>query len=139
MPTGTLTQKNVGENAERLRCQDGTPHALDDAGRDQLGRTLRQAAGDRRQREDGEADEEESLGAKHVAQPAGGDQQHCVREDVGVEDPEDLVEPRVQAVDDARDRDVHDREIEQDHEEAKAEHEQDDPGAPLRLDGGLHR
>ena len=132
-------RKDVGQNAERLGREDGATHALDHAGRDQLGRTLRQATGDRRQREDGEADEEEPFGAEHVAEPAGGDQQHRVGEDVGVEHPEDLVESRVQAVDDARNRDVHDREIEQDHEEAKAEHEQDDPWVPFRLNRRLHR
>jgi hypothetical protein len=44
----------------------------------------------------------------------------------------------VQTVDDARDGDVDDRQVEQDHEEAEAEDEQDDPGTPSGLYGRVH-
>jgi hypothetical protein len=44
----------------------------------------------------------------------------------------------VETVDDARDGDVHDGEIEQDHEEAKAEDKQNDPGTAPGLNRRLH-
>src|SRR5205814_2222831 len=130
--------KDVGQDAERLRSENGAADALDDAGENQLTRTLREAATNRGKGKDGQPNQVESLGAIFVAQPTGGDQQHGIDEDVRVQYPEDLVEARVQAVDDARDGDVHDREIEQDHEEAKAEDKQNDPGTAPRLNRRLH-
>jgi hypothetical protein len=130
--------KDVGEDAERLRRQDGAADALDHAGEDQLAGTLGEATANRGQGEDREPDQEQPPGAEHVAQSAGGDQQHRVDEDVCVQHPENLVQPGVQPIDNARDRDVHDGEIEQDHKEAKAEHEQDDPWTPFGLNRRLH-
>src|SRR5439155_14014081 len=125
-------------DTERLRGQNRPADALDDAGQNKLARTLREAATDRGKGEDRQTNEEESLGAVFVAQSSGGDQQHGINEDVRVQHPEDLVEAGVEAIDDARDGDVDDRQIEQDHEEAEAKDKQNDPGAAPRLNRGLH-
>src|SRR5256886_419807 len=131
--------KDVRQDTERLRGQNRAADALDDAGQNKLARTLGEAATDRGEGEDRQANEEESLGAVFVAQSSGGDQQHGIDEDVRVQHPEDLVEAGVESIDDARNGDVDDRQIEQDHEEAKAENEQDDPRTAFGLDGRLHR
>ena len=77
-------RKDVCQDAQRLRGEDGAADSLDDTRQNQLPGTLRQAAADRRQGEDRQPDQEEALGAIHVAQPARRDQQHGVDEDVGV-------------------------------------------------------
>jgi len=124
--------EDVRDHAQGLRREDRPTDALHDPGGDQLARALGQATGDRGQREDRQPDQEEPPGAEHVAQATGSDQQDGVGEDVRIQDPEDAVEAGVQAVDDAGNPDVHDREVQQDHEKAEAEDEQDDPRAVLR-------
>src|SRR6202022_5140649 len=68
-------------------------------------------------------------------QPAKPDQQNRADQQIRVEHPQDLVERGMQGGDDARDRDIHDRGVEQDHEEPEAEEDQYQPRVRARLDG----
>src|SRR6266508_1596033 len=113
--------------------------ALRDPERDELTGALGEAARHRRQREEHQADQEEPLRPVQVAEAAGGDQQDGVHQDVRVQHPQDLVERRVQLVDHVGDRDVHDRGVQEDHEEAEAERDEHQPRAVPRLVDGRCR
>ena len=89
--------------------------------------------------EDGEADREEAVPAEPVAEASGGEQQTGEDEGVGVDDPLELAGGRAEAafarrVGQRRQRDVEDRVVEDDHDEADAQHEQRQP--PSAIDGG---
>src|SRR2546428_2425377 len=77
-----------------------------------------------RDREDDDADRKHLARAVDVAEPGRCDQEHRVEQAVGVEHPQDLVEAGVQSVEDRRDRDVDNGQVEQRHEEAEHEHAQ---------------
>jgi hypothetical protein len=78
-------------------------------------------------------DQEEALVPEDVTEPAGGDQQHREHQQVGVDDPQDLVVRGVDAAD--RDGDGDDAAVQQRHEEADAENAEHQPW-PFR---GHHR
>ena len=121
--TPPLAREDGGDDGQGLRRHQGATHALDDAKRNQLTRVLGEAAGSAGGGEDHEAGGEYIALPEQVAQSSGRNQQDRVDQDVGVQDPEDLIERRLEPVDDARDRDVHDGGVEQDHEEPEAEHQ----------------
>src|SRR5439155_20152602 len=99
-----LWRKDRGQDGERLRRQQGAADTLQDAGRDQLLGVLGQSAEGRGEREDQKADREQVALAIEVAKATGGDQQHGIDEDVCVDDPEDLIERRVEPGAHRRDR-----------------------------------
>ena len=69
-----------------------------------------------------------------VAQPAGEQQQAAERDQVGVHDPGQPGRREAQLGLDGRQRDVHDRHVEDDHQHAGAQHIQRQPARPI---GGL--
>ena len=76
---------------------------------------------ERREREDDDADEEEEPAAVAVGERAGGQDQRCERERVGVDHPLQPGQARVQVALDVRQRDVDDRDVEQEHERRRAD------------------
>ena len=91
-----------------------------------------------RRHDRGQAEEDEPAGegppaAEAVAQAAGGEQQPCEHHRVGVDDPLQLAEGRVQVPDEGREGDVQDRVVQPDHGQAHAQHGQDPPPPPGRM------
>ena len=115
------------DQRERDRRDDGAAEPLHGARGDQHSLRARQAAGERRQREERDAEQEEPAVAEQVAEPAAEQQEAAEREDVGVHDPRErrLREAEIGA--DRRERDVHDRGVEDDHQIAEAQHIEREP------------
>ena len=78
-----------------------------------------EAAGQRGDAEHGQAGEEHQLQAEPVAEAPHGEEEHGQRQAVGVDDPRDGGDGRVQVLDDRRDGDVDDGDVEQRHEHAE--------------------
>ena len=89
------------------------------------------AAHQRRDREDAEADGEHHAAAEHVAEHAGGEEEGRQGERVGVDHPLEVAEGRVQGVLDVGEGDVHHRDVEEEHEGGGAN---GDEGPPLALE-----
>ena len=92
--------------------------------------------GRRRHRRGGGADAEQhdaelqrTLASVAVGQAAGGEQQAGEHEHVGVDDPLDLAVRGAEVDDQRRDRDVEDRVVHHDDQQAHAEHAEDQPAA----------
>jgi hypothetical protein len=128
------------DDAQRRRHHRRPADALDDAEGDQQIDARGEAAGQRPEREEHHAADEEPAAPPEVAEAAESDQQDGEGEDVGVHHPLDVAERGAVVRLDARDGDVHDGAVEQDHEEAEAENGQHCPRA-ARLAGrpGLGR
>ena len=84
-----------------------------------------------------EADDEDPLAAVLVAEDAPGEQQCGEHEDVGVDGPEQLALVGAEVPLDGRQRDVEDRVVEDDDEQARDEHAEDRPAARVARAGGL--
>jgi hypothetical protein len=112
--------------------------ALGRARRDQDVDRAREAAEERGDREDGNAQEEQLLPAEEVGQLAAGQEQRRVGEEKRVHSP---LEPRQVDVEvrlDRGQRDVHDRRVQHHHEEAERDR-REGPPAPVRLVDEAHR
>jgi hypothetical protein len=94
---------------------------------DQQRLAVRDRAEQRRAREDREPDHEHAPAAEQVAEPAGQQEQPAERDQVGVHDPREARLREAEIALDRRQRDVHDRRVEHDHEHADAQHDQRDP------------
>jgi hypothetical protein len=94
---------------------------------DEFGRILGRSAQRGKHREHGEPEYEHPPLPEDVARPAHGDQQRSEDKQVGVADPEHLVESGVQGVDQAGHRDVDDRGVHQDGERSHAQYGQGPP------------
>ncbi|MPM72854.1 hypothetical protein SDC9_119830 [bioreactor metagenome] len=125
-----LRREEPGDHGHRLWGHQGGAEALDDPPGDQRAGGAGQAAGQRGDGEDGQADQVEVLGAVAVAEPAGDQQWHGVRQQVGAGDPDGRVQCGVEAGDDVRHRHRHDRGVDQDHEEPHHQRDQGAPGVP---------
>src|SRR5262249_332583 len=97
----------------------------------------RKPACGRRHREERDARGEHGPRPDQVTQPARGDDQDGQHESVGVDDPEDVVERRVQPREHVGDRDVDDRPVEQGHEEPERDDQQPGPWVATELFHGL--
>ena len=105
-----------GDERQRGRGDDGGARALHDARRDQQHRVLGQPAGQAGQRERDQARDEHAPPAEQVRGPAAEDQQAAERDGVARHDPLHRIGGHVQLALDRGQRDVHDAEIEDDHE-----------------------
>ena len=86
-----------------------------------------EAVEQRRDGEDDEAEEEEPLAAEEVAGAAAEQQEAAEHERVGVHDPLQVRLAEAEIVLDRRQRDVHDRRVEDDHELREADQDEDEP------------
>ena len=95
---------------------------------------------ERGDREDDEADDEDPPAAEQVGELAAREHQDAEGERVAVDDPFELRDADVQVALDRRQRDVHDRVVEHDHEQAERDRPQRPPLPVLRVeDLRLHR
>ena len=91
----------------------------------------RETTGERRQREERDSGEEHPPVPEQVTEPAAEQEKAAEREQVGVDHPRErgLREAEIGA--DRRQRDVHDRRVEHDHQVAEAQHDQRQPARPV--------
>ena len=97
--------------------------ALEAAGEVERGGRAGQAAEQRRDREKDEADDEHALAAEEVGQGTGGEEHRREHQRIGVHHPLQVGEAGVQLALDVRQRDVHHRDVEQQHERRQADGE----------------
>ena len=114
-----LRRERRGDDRQRRRVHERRADALHDARADQEAGARREPAGERREREDGEADDEDPPPPVEVGELAAGDHQRRERQRVRGDDPLERGDRDVQVALDRRQRDVHDRVVEHDHEEAE--------------------
>ena len=123
-----LAAERVGEQRQRHREHDRAADALQAPGQLQHQRGLvAKPHSARRGREDDQADEVHQPAAVHVREAARGQQERRQGQRVGVDDPLQVGEARVQRALDVRQRDVHDRDVEQQHERAEADRDERPP------------
>ena len=121
----------LGEEAhhqrERDRRDDRPAEPLDGPRRDQELLRAGEPARDRSDREQRDPDQEHAPVPVEVAEPPAEEQEAAEGEQVGVDDPRErrLGEPEIGP--DRRQRDVHDRRVEDDHQSAGAEDEECEP------------
>ena len=120
---------------ERNGGGDGTAEALHGAGGDEHPLRRRDPARERGEREQGDAGEEESPVAEEVAEPPPEEQEAAVREQVRVDDPRQRALGEAEILPDRRQRHVHDRHVENDHQAAQAEDVQGEPAGAVIGDG----
>ncbi len=129
----------VGEHRDDHAEDDGRGHraadALDEAGRDEHRFVLGEPAGQRRDAEDTEPGEEHPAAPEQVTEPAGQQEQPAERDHVRVDDPGEAGFGEAEVVSDGRQRDVHDRDVENDHQHAGAEDDQGRESAPVGCHG----
>ena len=106
----------VVSRGEDARCGEGRADALERAGRDELARRLGEPAERGGDGEDGETDLEGAAAAEDVAEAPPEEQEPAEGERVGVEDPREGRGAEGEVGVDARERDVHDRGVEHDHQ-----------------------
>ena len=126
------------DDRERGGQDERRSEALQRAGRDQQAAAHGEGAGERADGEDDEAEHEDPAAPEDVRELAGRKQQHGERERIGVDGPLELGEPDPELCLDRRQRDVHDRQVDVDHEQREREHRQRPP-APAALEDRYRR
>jgi len=126
----------LGDQRQRDREHHRAADALQAAGEVEEGRVGRQRAEQRGDREDREAEGEDAPAAEPVGERAGGQQEHRERQDVGVDDPLEVGEARVERRTQVGQRHVHDGQVEHEHE-GRERHDPERPPAGAR--GGRGR
>ena len=110
----------------------GRAEALQEAGADQHALAGRHPAQQRGDGEDGETGEEDPLAPDEVAEPAGQQQQAAERDQERVDHPGQVALAEVELTLDRRQRDVHDRHVEHDHQLGQADDERASPSGADR-------
>jgi hypothetical protein len=98
--------------------------ALHEARADQHRLVLRDGAGQRGGGEDGQAGQEHAPLAEQITEPAGKQEQAAEGDQIGVDHPREAALGEAQVALDRRERDVHDRRVEHDHQHPGAQHVQ---------------
>ena len=114
-----------GDDRQRRRRQHGAAEALDGARGDQQIARVRERACERGQREHRGADEEHAPAAEQVGRAAAEHQEAGERQRVGVDHPLQAGGREMQPGAHRRQRDVDDRDVEDDHELREADDEQE--------------
>jgi hypothetical protein len=120
------------EDREHLRCHQRGGQTLDDPRPDQHFGVRRDAAGQRGEGEQLEARREHPAAPVVVAEASAENQPGRERQPVAGDDPLDRGGRRRQVALHRRDGDVHDEEVESDHEGAGQDHRQREPAPPGR-------
>ena len=105
-----------GEDRQRSRRDQGGAESLQSAGGDQQAGRLRQPGEQGRRGEDREAGDEDSPPADQVGEPAAEHEEAAEQQPVGDHHPLQRALADAEIVLDRRQRDVHDRDVEHDHE-----------------------
>ena len=125
---GPLTEGG-GDERERRRSHERRAEPLDRAGGDQPRGALREAAGERGEREHPEADREHASAAEEVGDPPAEEQEAAEGQNVGVDHPGEVGQGEVKAAPDRGQRDVDDRRVEHDDELGHRQQRQRPPAA----------
>jgi len=132
-PALTAAGELLGDEGEGDREHDRAADALQAAGNVEEGRVGGDRAEQRGDGEDPQPDDEYAPAAEPVGQRPRGEDERGEREGVGVDHPLQVGEVGVQRALDLRQRDVHDRDVEQEHERRDANRDQ---GPPLAVHAG---
>ena len=132
-PVGRLGEQRHHQR-ERDRGDDRGAEALHGPRSDQELLRVREAAGERGEREERRADQEQAPVPEEVAQPAAEQQKAAEREQVGVHDPGERRLGEAEVLPDRRQRDTDDRHVEHDHQVAQAEDVECEPAGAV-VDG----
>jgi hypothetical protein len=119
------------------RGDDRAAEALRRARRDEDGLRRRDAGGERCGGEDRDAGGEETAVPVEVAEAAAEKEEPAEEEHVRVHDPGEGCLGESEVLADRRERDVHDRRVEHDHEAAEREHGEGEPAAAVICDHGV--
>ena len=119
--------EQVHDQRERDRGDDGAADALHRACGDEQPLRGRQAARERRDREQRDSAQEQPARAEQVGEPPAEQQEAAEGQEVGVHDPRERRLREAEVVPDRRQRDVHDRRVEDDHQVAQTEEVQGEP------------
>jgi hypothetical protein len=125
------------DHPEDHRGGQGPANALDEARADQQALALGERAEQRGADEHGEPDQEDAPLPDQVAEAAGEQEEAAERDQVGVDHPGEVALREAEIVLDRRQRDVHDRRVEDDHQHPEAEHVQRQPASAVFGWGGL--
>ena len=125
-----------GEDRERRGRDHRGAETLNRARADQEVAGCGKAAGQRCDREDGQTGHEQPATAEQVGTPAAQQQEPAERQRVGARDPLQARVGEVQIDLDRRQRDVDDRDVDDEHELRRTEQDQRDPAARI---GGFRR
>jgi hypothetical protein len=120
-----------GEDRQRRRSDDRPAEPLRRARGDQRELVLGQTARERGEREQDEAAGEHLAPAEQIGGAAAEQQEAGERERVGVDDPGERRGREAEVVRDRRQRDVHDRHVEDDHELREAADDERQGRSPL--------
>ena len=123
------------KGSEHLRHHQRRGGALRQPRRDQFGAGLRHAAPQRGEREAEHACQKYIFGAVDISEPAAGDHQRCIGNEIDRDDRLDLRRARMQFDSDSRDRDVDDEGIDTEHE-LRGDDDREYPPAARRINGG---
>jgi len=126
------TAERACQQSQRHREHDRPADTLQATGQLQHERRRRHPAQHGRDREHGEPHQVHATAAEHVGQAPGGEQQCGQRQGVGVHHPLEAGEARPQVGLDVRERDVHDRHVQQQHEGPEADRDQRPPARRVR-------
>ena len=138
----TLTRigEDVADDRHRDRVEHRAAHALKGAEGDQPAGRGRGAAQERADREEPEPDREDALAPDPVGDGAAQDQQRRQHDRVRVDDPLELRQRRIQVAVDRRQRDVDDRVVQRDQQDAHAaDREHLHPATAGQRDGSYAR
>jgi hypothetical protein len=116
-----------GDDRQSGRRDDRGTQTLQGARGDQLGVVRRQAAEQRGQREQAQAEDEDPAAAEQVGGAPAQQQEAAEHQRVRVHHPLEVLLREVQLGLNRRQRDVHDRRVEHDHELRGAQQDQRDP------------
>ena len=125
--------EQVHRQGESDSGDDGAAEALHGPRPDQEALRGREAAADRGDREERDADQEEPAVPEEVAEPAAEQEEAAEGEQIGVYHPGQRGLGEVQVLSDRRQRDVHDRRVEHDHQRGEAQHVEREPALPAVL------
>ncbi len=120
-----------GDYPQRRRVHDRRAEPLNRAGADQEVGARREAAGERRQREDRQADDEQPAPAEVVGELSAREHERRERQRIGDDDPLELRLIGIERPLNGRQRDVHDRVVEHDHEQPEGDGHERPPLAIL--------
>ena len=123
------------QGGKHLRHHQRCGRALREPRRDQFGPGLRQPAPQRGRSEAEHAGNENNLGAVDVAEPAAGDDQRGIGDQVDRDHRFDLRRARMQFDRNGRDRDIDDEGVDPEHE-LRRDDDREHPPAARRIERG---
>ena len=128
------------DHPEDHRRGQSPADSLEESCTDQQARAVREPTEHRGCREQGEPGEEDGPAPDQVAEPAREQEEAAERDQVGVDDPGEVVLAEPEVVLDRRKRDVDDGDVEDDHQHARAQHVEGNPSVAVVLHlGRCHR